>query len=199
MLYFDNINFLNLEYIFNLVFKIPEFLLNVFLYSAGLFIGFSFELKLLLTVVTATFAAVLFYALFRIWELSWKDEQNFVNSFVYPPKNEEEEIKLAVNIKWKEILEHLEDENVSSWTMAIIESDKILDGLLTERGYHGAGVGERLKMIPTGGLRNLNNAWEAHKIRNRIAHEPGFVLNQRDARKAINYYESVFRELGYVD
>ena len=84
----------------------------------------------------------------------------------------------------------------SQWREAIIESDIMLDDILARRGYVGDGVGEKLKSIESTTLSSLQDAWEAHKVRNQIAHQgSSFALTEDFARRTIARYEAVFREL----
>lgn len=103
------------------------------------------------------------------------------------------------NSRMDDILEHVASDNPNDWKLAIIEADIILDGLLKERGYAGNTLGERLKSIGPQQMDSLNDAWEAHKIRNMIAHEgPDFVLTKRMVQDTINRYQRVFREFGLI-
>lgn len=103
----------------------------------------------------------------------------------------------ARNSRLKDVLMHAESENPNDWKLAIIESDIILDGLLKQRGYGGNSLGERLKSISSNQLASINDAWEAHKIRNRIAHDGAdFVLTKRIAHETIARYQRVFAEFG---
>lgn len=96
-----------------------------------------------------------------------------------------------------DIQNHVASDNPNDWKLAIIEADIILDGLLKERGYAGDTLGERLRSITTNQLGSLQDAWEAHKIRNMIAHEgPDFVLTKRMAEDTIKRYLRVFAEFG---
>ncbi len=96
-----------------------------------------------------------------------------------------------------DVLVHIASPNPNDWKLAIIEADIILDDSLKQLGYGGGSLGERLKSISTTQLSTLNEAWEAHKIRNRIAHEGAdFVLTKRIAEDTINRYRRVFNELG---
>jgi hypothetical protein len=96
-----------------------------------------------------------------------------------------------------DVLAHIASPNPNDWKLAIIEADIILDDALKQMGYTGGSLGERLKSISTSQLGTLNEAWEAHKIRNRIAHEGAdFVLTKRIAEETINRYRRVFNELG---
>jgi hypothetical protein len=101
--------------------------------------------------------------------------------------------------KWRMVLKHAASRNPSDWKLAIIEADTILDALVERSGFPGTTLGERLKNADKGVFRTLDYAWEAHKIRNRIAHEgSNFVLSERDAKMTIRQYEEVFQEFGYI-
>ncbi|MFA6608421.1 MAG: hypothetical protein WCT07_00735 [Candidatus Paceibacterota bacterium] len=79
------------------------------------------------------------------------------------------------------------------WRIGIMEADNMLQEVLREKGYKGEGVGEMLK---TASFKTIQMAWDAHNLRNRIAHEGSdFVLTEREAKRAFNLFESVFREL----
>ncbi len=96
-----------------------------------------------------------------------------------------------------DVYKHISSPNPNDWKLAIIEADIVLDDTLKQRGYTGVSLGERLKSISPQQLATLNDAWEAHKIRNRIAHDGAdFVLTQRIAEDTINRYRRVFAELG---
>lgn len=103
------------------------------------------------------------------------------------------------NERWNHVLDLVNSPNSSDWRLAVIESDTILEGLLESRGIPGVGIGEKLKNITPGDLGSIQAAWEAHLVRNRIAHEGlDYDFSQRDARKTTQLYEVVFRELGFV-
>lgn len=94
---------------------------------------------------------------------------------------------------------NIASENPNDWKLAIIEADIILDGILKDRGYPGATLGERLKSVSPNQLGSLQDAWEAHKTRNMIAHEgPDFVLTRRLAEDTIKRYKRVFEEFGVL-
>jgi hypothetical protein len=101
--------------------------------------------------------------------------------------------------KWRMVEKHIISKNPSDWKIAIIEADTILDALVERAGFPGDSLGERLKNADKGVFRTLDFAWEAHKVRNRIAHEgSNFNLSERDAKTTIKQYEEVFREFGYI-
>jgi hypothetical protein len=96
-----------------------------------------------------------------------------------------------------DMLTHIESPHPNDWKLAIIEADVILDDILKQQGYVGNSLGERLKSISPNQLNSLNDAWEAHKVRNRIAHEGAdFVLTKRVAEETVTRYRKVFSEFG---
>lgn len=105
-------------------------------------------------------------------------------------KEFEEHPKIAV------IQGYLNSESEALWRIGIMEADNLLLEVLREKGYRGEGLGEMLK---TASFKTIDLAWDAHKIRNRIAHEgSAFELTEREAKRAYVLYESVFREMKVV-
>jgi hypothetical protein len=80
-----------------------------------------------------------------------------------------------------------------------MEADIILDDLLNKLGYRGESIGEKLKRVAKGDMKSLNDAWEAHKVRNQIAHEGSSVnLSHHEAKNVISMYRRVFEEFYYI-
>lgn len=77
---------------------------------------------------------------------------------------------------------------------AIMEADKILDKLLGHKGYTGS-LGEKLKRAD-GVFTDINSVWEAHKLRNKLAHELDFHVSQETARHALKSFERAYKDLG---
>jgi hypothetical protein len=100
---------------------------------------------------------------------------------------------------WQNILALLNSTNPNDWKAAILEADTILDDMVKKMQYKGNNLGERLKTVERSDFETLDQAWEAHKIRNRIAHSSSdFVLTQREANRAIDLYRQVFEEFHYI-
>lgn len=101
------------------------------------------------------------------------------------------------NSRLKDVFTHTESDNPNDWKLAIIEADIILDEILKQKGYVGNSLGERLRNIQPQQLNSLDDAWEAHKVRNRIAHDGAdFVLTKRMVHETISRYQRVFSEFG---
>lgn len=82
--------------------------------------------------------------------------------------------------------------------MAIIKADRLLDSALTRLRFSGSTMGERMKSAGAkmGDRETVNAIWAAHKLRNRIAHEPSTKITPAIAKKALGSYKKALRNLG---
>ncbi len=103
------------------------------------------------------------------------------------------------NTKWEAIQRRVTENNPESWRVAIIEADIMLDETLRNTGYVGQSIGEMLKSANPNSFTTVQDAWEAHKVRNTIAHVGSdFVLTQKVAQETITQFGRVFREFGVI-
>jgi len=122
---------------------------------------------------------------------------------VYPsdmPKNiaNTEPVEDKMITRWKKISQLSESKNTSDWRVAIIEADMILDELLNKLQLPGDTMGEKLKAVEKSDFVTIEEAWEAHKARNAIAHQGDILLNQRETRRIVSLYEAVFKEFELI-
>ena len=92
----------------------------------------------------------------------------------------------------------LEKGNESSYSMAIIEGDKLLDRAMMELGVQGRTMGDRLKKLGKTKFSQTNAVWHAHKIRNQITHEHDFKPDYRQAAHALETYRQALKDLGAI-
>ncbi len=100
---------------------------------------------------------------------------------------------------WDDIERHFFAGDDNDLKIAIIEADNLLDETLLAIGVPGAGLGERLQKVTPEKLPNVEDVWQAHKIRNRIAHEAKFVVKRDLADRALTVYEKALENLGLLD
>jgi hypothetical protein len=81
------------------------------------------------------------------------------------------------------------------WQMAVIEADKLLDNALSNRNFAGQTMGERLKSAK-GSFMNNDAIWQAHKLRNRLAHEQNVQLNIVVVEQALRAFRNGLKDLG---
>ena len=104
-----------------------------------------------------------------------------------------------VNPKWAKVLEHINSPNSSDWKLAILEADIMLSDALDKMGYRGATMSDKLKSIEPSDFDTLQEAWEAHKIRNAIAHEGSdYTINKPEAERVVKLFQKVFEEFKYI-
>ncbi len=152
------------------------------------------------------FIIIIAYCSVRLLEIRAKEDKHLKHEIVeYAHHMAEKERKIqegdsiSKNERWRKVLNYIFSMNEGDWKLAVIEADSMLDGLMTELGFKGADLGEKLKSADRDKFRNLTAAWEVHTIRNRVAHEgASFLLSQHEAKRVIALYEQIFREFGYI-
>ncbi len=103
------------------------------------------------------------------------------------------------NKKWLKIEEKMNSQNEQDWRIAIVDADIILEEMLGRMGYVGEGIAEKLKQVDKADFKTIQNAWNAHKLRNRIAHEgSNFHLSRTEAEIAIDDFKKVFEEFYFI-
>ncbi len=127
------------------------------------------------------------------------DHIHHIDHEQYEPIHPEEVGEKEMTIQWEVIQNHLASENPAEWKLAVLEADEMLDEVLARSGYQGETLGEKLKAINPQELKSYQDAWNAHKVRNQIAHEGTTMdFSHKVARDAIHQYENVFKELGFL-
>jgi hypothetical protein len=112
--------------------------------------------------------------------------------------HEEEEVA-GKNPRWDRIMELASSPQEGDWRRAILEADIMLGDLLTSQGYRGETIGEQLKDVNPLRFNTLDIAWQAHKMRNALAHlGEAFPLSERDVRTTIDQYARVFEEFQII-
>ncbi len=136
---------------------------------------------------------VIVYAMMRLFELRSR-EKEFYGTVIASAT-----VGSGNNPRWQNIESLMESERAGDWREAIMEADIILDDMLTRQGYKGDGVGEKLKLVEPSDFDSLQDAWEAHKVRNQVAHQgSAFNFSETLARRTIAQYEKVFREFEMI-
>lgn len=100
---------------------------------------------------------------------------------------------------WRQILKRLKTEESINWKLAVLEADKIMDEILKMSGYRGDTVHDRFKQVAPEILSNIERVHQAHRVRDRIAREPDFIITKEEAIEVVKVYEQAFKELGLID
>ena len=76
----------------------------------------------------------------------------------------------------------------------------MLNELLDVMGYKGETMADKMRTIDRASFNSIDLAWEAHKIRNKIAHDgSAHQLTLREARRVVTLYEKVLKDARYIE
>lgn len=103
----------------------------------------------------------------------------------------------AMRKRWEEIEAMIASPGEMNRKMAVLEADKLLDQALKSLAMPGETLGERLKFAAYK-YPDLKEVWWAHKVRNQLAHEATYHLDQGLAKKAIKAFKKALTRLGAI-
>ena len=150
-------------------------------------------IKLIATVVSMAAIIIVVYSFIRIQEITAEENKKLGLALSWESERNQK------NVRWQRVEEYMTSLNPSDWKVAILEADNILDEITTRMGYAGTTLGERMKKIPASEFPYLEEAWDAHKVRNAVAHKgTDYALSRSDAEHVVNTYYRVFAALGYL-
>lgn len=149
--------------------------------------------KIFATVVSMAAIVIAVYAFIRTGEIANAETRKIGHMPTWSSE------KAKKNERWEAVEKYMRSNNQSDWKVAIMEADNILDDIVTRMGYPGDTLGERMKEIEASDFPYLDEVWQAHKTRNRIAHTgTDFPLSRGTAEDTINTYYRVFKALHYL-
>ena len=193
--------YLNLEYIFN---KILEFFRAIF--GTGISGNSSVSIfGILVFLLAVFFLFIICYCFVRLLEIREKEKEHLQHEIEEYAHHQAEKEKLSGgpgnfrNERWEHVLGYLASPNQSDWKLALMEADSMLEDLTDQLELAGGNLGERLKSADKEKFKTLDDAWEAHLVRNKIAHDGSqFEISQHEANRITTLYENVFREFGHI-
>lgn len=188
-----DVDFLNIQ---NIFYKIYQLIRNFSLYEFLEWIAKYWPIVALISLLLCILLliGIVRYSI-KLKEVKKKDEEMYGTIITQTESDGE----VAKNERWIKVLEHLNTESQAEWRAAVIEADIILDEMMLKMGYQGDNLGERLKGVEKSDFTTVDLAWEAHKVRNTIAHEgSNFMLSKREVKRVIDLYRRVFEEFNFI-
>lgn len=73
----------------------------------------------------------------------------------------------------------------------VMEAEKVADRLLSALGFSGS-FADKLKAA-SARFGKMESVWSAHKLRNRLAHEPGATIGEKEATNALAAFEQLLK------
>jgi hypothetical protein len=186
-------SYLNIEYVFSKIVEFAQPIINFFSNpntwtNLGIISG-------LLSIVCI---AIIVWSIVRMVEIQIYDKEE-INHEIHEALLREKERNRNANPRWHYIQTLIESPNDSDWRVAIIEADSMMEEILREKGLTGGTVSELLEAAKESGYRSIQDAWDAHLVRNQIAHEGvNFPISQLEGRRVIKMFQNFFEELRVI-
>ena len=145
--------------------------------------------------LSLVFGAWLIYNVTRVWQIRRLEYQRLAE---YQRSVVAQDVS-RTHLRWQKIQEQTAGETEGNWRLAILEADIMLAELLDTQGYRGETMADKMRSVNRAQFNTIDSAWEAHRFRNRVAHESSeFTLTNREVRRIISLYERVFKEFNFV-
>lgn len=193
----SSVHYLNLEYFFRLLY---EALLGgqgtgTLDFTALINLANALWLVVTALAIIISFVAIWIFlqATIRLYQIRNEEHHK------YGTVTFEEADKQVDHSRWKHIQELMLSGQESDHRQAIIEADIMLEEVLIQMGHSAPSVGDMLRQVDPQRLHTLQQAWDAHRVRNDIAHRGSAMeLSEQLAHRTIAQYEAVFREVGEI-
>ena len=107
--------------------------------------------------------------------------------------------KRHLNKSWQKILSRLNKNDEANLRLALIEADNLFDDLLKQIKLPGESMADRLKYLDSSQVPNIDEIWQAHKLRNIVVHNPEYPITKNEIESGVRAYEKALKELEFMD
>ncbi len=153
-----------------------------------------FAVKIISVIISLVFIGIIIHSLYKIQQILYPP---FVPADVpaggVPAKTSP--TKRMYDEEFAQVKKYVDSDLSTEWKIAVLEGDKILDDALRNAGIFGETMGERLKSMTRTQFPMLDDVWEAHKLRNLIAHDINVSVSQEQARAAVDIFGKALYQL----
>lgn len=96
---------------------------------------------------------------------------------------------------WTSIVHRANTGTPENLRWAVMEADALVDHVLRQRGVAGESMSERLQNARWAGSKIIDKVFDAHRLRNELAHTPGYQMSSKQAEKALFSFRDFLKEL----
>ncbi len=155
--------------------------------------GWIFGIKWLGGLLTLIFGGLIALLLFKTELIDkWlKATGNFLLTTAFPKRH--------LNKSWQKILSRLNKNDEANLRLALIEADNLFDDLLKQIRLPGESMADRLKYLNASQISNIDEIWQAHKLRNQIVHNAEYPITRNEIEFGVHAYEKALKELEFMD
>ncbi|MDE2031138.1 MAG: hypothetical protein KGI58_02670 [Patescibacteria group bacterium] len=185
--------YINIDYVFNKIYTAIKPIVDFFASSHTWVV-----LGIISSFISIICIAIIIFSLVRMREIQLEEKRE-IDHEIHEALLLDKQKERNQNPRWHYVLTLIESSNESDWRVAIIEADSMLEELLRNKGFTGNTTSELLESARSNGYQTIQNAWDAHLVRNQIAHAGAeFSLTQLEGRRVIKLFQSFFEELGVI-
>ena len=196
MVCIDTMHYLNIEYFFLQAYQFFTGVQDYSVQAPDQIVGLAQKIAILGLVLSLLLLVLIVYFRVRTLQVEYEGLEKLE---AQGNLSREHAANTAKNQRWEGVVALASSPNDSDWRRAILEADAMLADLLMARGYVGDTLGEQLRGANKEQFTTLDLAWEAHKMRNALAHlGEAFPLSERDTKATIEQYRRVFEEFDYI-
>jgi len=150
-------------------------------------------LKLIFGLVAVLFIVFSLFVLVRSAWVKFLFLFDYTEFFTFRPYGLRRVVK-----KWQKIQQRLETANEGEYKLAVIEIDGMLSDILLRMGFKGETLGDRLEIVTSAIIPNLQDLIQAHQVRNNVVHDPDYKLTLQEAQKTLEIYQVAFTNLDLI-
>ena len=137
------------------------------------------------------FTAIVIFILRTSW-LRHRAIEDLTEFVSYRPLEKGKSLK-----RWSAIEKKIAAGTEDDYKLAVIEADNLVDEVLEKMDIKGDTIEDRLKQVDSVILKNIDDVWEAHKVRNNVVHDPDYQLTLERAKETIELYREALKNLGF--
>jgi len=168
---------------------IIEYIRNPELISPTFFVIWQ-GLRIIFLLISIFFIGMIIFLLFKSGYMDYRFKENYAEL-----KKTKPALKVKVDKSWDEVIKQAKDEKEAERKMAIIEADDIVNDVLTQVGYEGESLSEKMEGLSEEIIPNIEEVKDAHKKKRDIVYDPNRSLSREEAVEIVSVYEKVFKDL----
>lgn len=97
--------------------------------------------------------------------------------------------------QWQAIEELLLENYSSSWKLAVVKADALIENLLKQLGFKGNNLEELINSLKLRGYQNLNLLEGAHAVSKEILANRDYSISQKEAQSIVEIYKKFWQEI----
>ncbi len=154
------------------------------------FTGWLYYIRLFFITISAILFIIILFLLFKTNWLRLRYLEDIKEFTTNTPLQ-----KNKLGKQWISIKKKFDSGTEGDYKMAVIEADNMLEEVMEKMGVEGESLSEKLNKVSPEKLKNLDDVWLAHKVRNNIVYDPDYKVSSEEIKKTIDIYREAFKNL----